>query len=78
MTITTSNKTKYNIIYIDEQHEYERRNHEFEEQRQLAFEQRENQAQSYEDWLSTQPQLMPFSEPQPSERLIDFKKKYLG
>lgn len=66
------------VTYMDSKLEYEKQQREIETQHQLAFEHRENQEQSYEDWLSTQPQLMPVVEPQPSQALLDFKKKYLG
>ena len=65
------------VVYMDEKLAYDKKLKHLEEQRQLAFESRENQEQTYEEWISEQPQLMPTIEPQPSDKLLAFKEKYL-
>lgn len=67
------------ITYMDEKTAYDLQQRELDQQRQLAFENRENQEQTYEEWLAEQPMLLPAdNEPQPSEALLKFKEKYLG
>lgn len=64
------------IQYMDEKTEYDRLQRELEQQRQLAFESREDQEQTYEEWLATQPVLIPDNEPQPSQKLLEFYNEY--
>lgn len=65
------------VSYIDAKLEYDKEQRYLEEQRQLAFESREDQEQTYEERLATQPVLIPDNEPQPSEKLLEFKNKYI-
>lgn len=65
--------------YLDDKNAYDQQQRELETQRQLAFENRENQEQTYEEWLATQPMLLPVEiESQPSQKVLDFAKRYLG
>lgn len=67
------------VAYMDSKTSYNKQQREIETQRQLAFENREDKNQTYEEWLSTQPMMLPVeTEPQPSEALLKFKEKYLG
>lgn len=69
------------ITYRDELFEYEQEQKAIEQQRQEAYQLalEENPELSYEDWLSAQPMTLSISEePQPSERLVEFKEKWLG
>lgn len=63
--------------YMDRKLEYDRQQRELEQQRQQAFE--ESGTDNYEEWLATQPMALSLiGEPVPSEKLMEFKIKYLG
>lgn len=65
------------VVYMDSKLQYDNQQRELETQRQQAFE--ESGMDNYEEWLATQPMMLPSdSEPVPSAKLMEFKNKYLG
>ena len=65
------------INYMDRKIEYDRLQKEIKEQKKLAFEQRENKEQNYEEWLAEQPKiLLEEKPPQPDEKILEFANKY--
>ena len=68
------------ITYMDEKTVYDKKQQKEEEQRQLAYEQalKENPNLSYEEFMSVQPMTLNLvEEPQPSQALQEFMRKYL-
>lgn len=65
------------ISYMDSKLEYDNQQRELEAQSQQAF--AESGMENYEEWLATQQMALSMElEPVPSERLMEFKTKYLG
>lgn len=65
------------VSYMDSKLDYDNAQRELETQRQQAFE--ESGMENYEEWLATQPMALSMElEPVPSEKLMEFKIKYLG
>ena len=68
------------ISYMDEKTAYDKQQRKLEQDRQLAYEEalKENPELTYEEFMSIQPMLLNIvEEPQPSQALKDFMKKYL-
>lgn len=65
------------VSYMDSKLDYDNAQRELESQKQQAF--AEGGMENYEEWLATQPMALSMElEPVPSERLMEFKIKYLG
>lgn len=68
------------IMYMDNKTAYDKQQRELEKERQKQYEKAliANPELKYEEWLSQQPIYLPnIDEPQPSEALQEFMKKYL-
>ena len=68
------------IAYMDEKTAYDKQQEKLEQERQIAYEQalKENPNLSYEEFMSVQPMTLNLiEEPQPSQALQEFMKKYL-
>ena len=68
------------IAYMDEKTAYDKEQRKLEEQRYLAYQEmlKENPELTYEEFMSVQPMVLNLvEEPQPSQALQEFMKKYL-